>query len=90
MSLFARKLAPLLREKTPLADPIDLSSVQLSHYRLSKIRQQDLLLAKDGAGVGLYGATDVGTSKAKSKQEEFLSQIITRLNELFVTDGLSD
>ena len=44
LSLYARHLAPLLREKSPEEDPIDLSSVQLSHYRLSKIKQQDLLM----------------------------------------------
>lgn len=31
---YARHLAPLLREKAPDDDVIDLSSVQLSHYRL--------------------------------------------------------
>jgi type I restriction enzyme R subunit len=89
LSLFARHLAPLLREQVGDEDPIDLSSVQLTHYRLSKIKQQDLLLAKDGDGTGLYPATDVGKGKSKDKLEEWLSQIINRLNDLFVTDGLS-
>ena len=69
---------------------MDLRSVALSHYRLSKIKQQDLQLVKDGDGNGLYGATEVGTAKGRSKEEVFLSQIITRLNELFVTDGLTE
>ncbi|MCD4654259.1 type I restriction endonuclease subunit R, partial [bacterium] len=89
LSLYARHLAPLLREKAPDDDPIDLSSVALSHYRLSKIKQQDLLLEKDGQE-GLMPGTDVGTRKARNKEEELLSQIIQRLNELFVTDGLSE
>jgi len=89
LSLYGRHLAPLLREKSPEEDPIDLSSVQLSHYRLSKIKQQDLLMVKEGAA-GLYAATDVGTGKPRNKEEEWLSQIITRLNELFITDELSD
>jgi type I restriction enzyme R subunit len=89
LSLFARHLAPLLREKTPEQDPIDLSSVELSHYRLAKIRQQDLLLVADAA-TGLGPASAYGTRKARDVKEEWLSQIITRLNELFVTDGLSD
>lgn len=89
LSLYARHLAPLLREEAPTDDPIDLSSVQLSHYRLSKIKQQDLYLVKEG-GEGLYTATAVGTGKAKSKEDLWLSQIIEKLNELFVTDGLSD
>ncbi|GHB24520.1 hypothetical protein GCM10007094_10710 [Pseudovibrio japonicus] len=31
-------------------------------------------------------ASDLGTGKSKDKQEEFLSQIIAKLNELFDTD----
>jgi type I restriction enzyme R subunit len=41
-------------------------------------------------GEGLMPGSDVGTSKSKSKQEELLSQIIHRLNEIFITDGLSE
>lgn len=89
LNLYARHLAPLLREEAPEDDPIDLTSVGLTHYRLSKIKQQHLLLVKEGAG-GIYGATDVGTGKGRNKKEEWLSQIIARLNELFITDGLTD
>lgn len=89
LNLYARHLAPLLREEAPEDDPIDLTSVALSHYRLSKIKQQDLKLKSEG-GEGLSPGTDIGKGKAKSKQEEWLSQILTRLNELFVTDGLTD
>lgn len=32
---------------------------------------------------------EAGTAKAKDKKEEFLSQIISRLNELFITDELT-
>lgn len=88
LSLFARHLGPLLREKTPEADPIDLSSVELSHYRLSLQGQKDLLLIKDGQG-GLQPGTAMGSGKARSKEEEFLSKILERLNEVFITDNLS-
>ena len=89
LSLYARHLAPLLREKNIDEDPIDLSSVELSHYRLSKIKQQDLLMIKDG-DTGLYATNDLGTGKPRSKEEEWLSLLIRRLNELFITDGLTD
>jgi type I restriction enzyme R subunit len=89
LSLYARHLAPLLREKTPEDDPIDLSSVELSHYRLSMIGHQDLLLVKD-SHQGLEPGSAMGTGKARDKKEEFLSQIIQRLNEVFVTDGLTE
>jgi len=89
LSLYARHLAPLLREEAPSDDPIDLTSLALSHYRLSKIKQQDLMLVKEG-GEGLQPGSDVGQGKPKSKKEQWLSQIIARLNELFITDGLTD
>lgn len=89
LSLFARHLGPLLREKAPEQDQVDLSSVELSHYRLSKIKQADLLLVKDSGG-GLDPASAYGTRKGRDKKEEWLSQIISRLNDLFMTDGLTD
>lgn len=90
LSLYARHLAPLLRENIPSDDPIDLSSIELSHYRLSKIKQKDLKLVKDGADTGLDPASELGTGKPRNKEEQWLSQIIARLNDLFVTDGLTD
>lgn len=89
LSLYARHLGPLLREKTADDDPVDLSSVELSHYRLSKLRQHDLRLVKDGE-TGLSPGTHTGTGRARDKKEEWLSTIIQRLNELFVTDELTD
>ena len=89
LSLYARHLAPLLREEAPEEDPIDLTSVALSHYRLSKIKQQRLILVKEG-GEGLQPGQDIGTGKKRSKEEEWLSQIIIRLNELFITDELTE
>ena len=89
LSLYARHLYPQLRESTPQDDPIDLSSVELSHYRLSLLKQQTLSLARD-AHRGLAPASAVGTRKSRDKKEEFLSQIIARLNEVFVTEGLTE
>jgi len=89
LSLYARNLRPMLRESIIDEDDIDLNSVVLSHYRLSKIRQQDLNLSVD-AEENLMPGDGLGTGKAKDKQEEFLSKIISRLNELFITDELTD
>src|SRR5690606_29106518 len=77
LSLFTRHLYPHLRETVVEEDIIDLSSVQLSHYRLSKLKQQDLMLVRDSQQ-GLSPASSVGTGKARNKQEEFLSLIISR------------
>ncbi len=90
LSLYARHLRPLLREKVVAEDDIDLDSVVMSHYRLSKIRQQDIKLQEDAAEYQLEPSNDVGSAKAKDKKEEFLSQILARLNELFITDELTE
>lgn len=90
LSLYARNLRPMLRESVMDGDEVDLNNVVLSHYRLSKIRQQDLKLKEEGPGYALEPGDSAGTAKARSPKEEFLSQIISRLNELFVTDNLTD
>jgi len=90
LSLFARHLRPMLREKLDDDDDIDLSNVTLSHYRLSKIREQDLKLQEDDPESGLEPGNDLGTGRAKDKKEEFLSDILKRLNELFITDNLTE
>jgi type I restriction enzyme R subunit len=80
----------MLREIVEDEDDVDLSSVELSHYRLSVIRQQNLKLKEDSADYKLVPGEGLGSAKAKDKKEEFLSQIIVRLNELFITDELTD
>ena len=89
LSLYARNLRPMLRETLDDEDEIDLNSVMLSHYRISKIRQQDLNL-REGEGEYLTPGDELGSAKAKDKKEEFLSQIIARLNEVFITDALTE
>ncbi|RLA49656.1 MAG: type I restriction endonuclease subunit R, partial [Gammaproteobacteria bacterium] len=89
LCLYARNLQPLLRESLLDEDDIDLSNVLLSHYRLSKIKQQALQL-KDEANDKLHPGGELGSGKAKDKKEELLSQIIDRLNEVFITDSLTE
>ncbi|CAH1569332.1 Type I restriction-modification system, restriction subunit R [Vibrio owensii] len=90
LSLYARHLRPMLREKVIEEDELDLGNVVMSHYRLSKIRQQDIQLQENTPEYKLQPSNDVGTAKPKDKKEEFLSHIIERLNEVFVTDNLTD
>jgi type I restriction enzyme R subunit len=90
LSLYARNLGPMLRETFMEEDDVDLDNVVLSHYRLSVLHQQDLKLKQDSSDYKLEPGEGLGTAKAKDKQEEFLSQIISRLNELFVTDHLTE
>ena len=90
LSLFARNLRPMLRESFMEDDDIDLSGVALSHYRLSVIRQQDLQLKENSADYKLEPADGLGTATAKNIEAAFLSEIINRLNELFITDHLTE
>ena len=90
LSYFARELRPNLRESDADDDQVDLDNVVLSHYRLSKIRQQDLALAEGKEPYGLTPGEGLGTARPTDKKEEFLSQIIQRLNDLFITDELTE
>ncbi|MFT4929407.1 MAG: type I restriction enzyme R subunit, partial [Phenylobacterium sp.] len=90
LSLYARCLRPLLKVKAGDEDQIDLSNVAMSHYRISKNRQQALKLKITRGEFPLKPTTDIGSAKPRSKQEEFLAHIIERLNGLFITDGLSN
>ena len=90
LSLYARNFRPMLREITSEESDIDLSNVVMSHYRLSKIRQQDIQLKQDSPDYELLPGDAVGTAKVKDPKEEFLSQIISKLNEFFITVLLTD
>lgn len=90
LSLFARYLVPLLREQTEQEDDIDLSHVVMSHYRLSKIREQHIKLEENTGEYKLEAGNHIGTAKPKSKQEDYLSQILASLNAMFMGDNLTE
>ncbi len=90
LSLYARNLRLMLREAFIDDDEIDLDGVVLSHYRLSKIRQQDMRLSERTEEYTLQPGDELGTAKPKDKKEEFLSLILSRLNEMFITDALTE
>ncbi len=90
LSLYARNLRPMLRESVVEEDDIDLDTVVLSKYRLSKIRQQDLQLRQNTGEYKLEPGDGLGAGRPRDRQEELLSQIIERLNELFITDQLTE
>lgn len=89
LNLYARHLAPLLREDEEEPDQIDLTGVELTHYRLQKQREQDLKLREE-AGEPLKPGGEFGTGSARNKEVELLSQIISRMNDLFAAEKLSE
>ena len=90
LSLFARTLRPMLREQLIDEDDVDLSNVAMSHYRLSKIRQQNIQLKANSQDHKIQPANDLGSGRAKDTKEDFLSLILRRVNEIFITDNLTD
>lgn len=92
LSIYAKHLHPLLRFDV-LQDDIDLSDVAMTHYRLHEQREADLQLGyKVGEEPKPYLAPTKEGSGAtpKDAQTELLNEIISRMNDLFVEDGLSE
>jgi hypothetical protein len=65
-------------------------TLKLTVPRRGRIRQQALVHQENSAEYKLEPGEGLGTAKPKDRQEEYLSQIINRLNEVFVTDQLTD
>mgnify|MGYP000692876000 CR=1 FL=1 len=92
LSVFAKHLHPLLRFDL-IEDEIDLTDVVMTHYRLHEQREVDLEL---GNRVGEESASYVSPSKEgagaapKDPTTELLNEIIARMNDLFIEDGLSE
>ena len=89
LSLFARSLRNMLKENHNPDEEIDLSNIEMSHYRLSKLRQIDIQLQAN-SGQPLEPGNDLGSGAGKDKKETFISSILQRLNELFITEKLTD
>ncbi|MDH5377703.1 MAG: type I restriction endonuclease subunit R, partial [Gammaproteobacteria bacterium] len=60
-----------------------------SHYRLSKIRQQDIKLKEDENNP-LTPGEGIGTAEPRPPAYDFLSHIISQLNEIFMLENLTE
>ncbi|UAA37734.1 type I restriction endonuclease subunit R [Paraneptunicella aestuarii] len=96
LSIFAKHLYPLLRLDV-VEDDIDLSDVVMTHYRLHEQREASLQLGrKVGEKVGeeppsyLPAAKEGTGAVPKDPKTELLNDIIQRMNDLFIEDGLSE
>jgi len=84
LSAFVKALIPNLKTYET-KDPIDISLVKLSHYKLHKQKSKDISLA---GGVELSPISG-GGAVARDPEKELLSQIVGHMNALFEGD-LSD
>lgn len=90
LSLYSRHLLPLLREDFNLDDEIDLSNIEMTHYRVSKLKQQDLKLQEHSEDNQLEPASGLGTATPKDKKDDYLSEIIRQLNDIFAGEGFTE
>ena len=82
-SIFYRCLIPKLIGDR-LDDEIDLSKVIMTHYNLSKQKNQDLNLGKAAeTGDPLRPVAFTGSGSPHDPEKVFLSELIKELNELF-------
>jgi len=90
LNLFARHLRPLLREKLDDDEDVDLTNVEMTHYRLAKQCETHINLGVTDGDFHLEPVTEIGTAKAKDKKSELLSEILARMNDLFAGDNLTE
>ncbi|MGI2169642.1 type I restriction endonuclease subunit R [Shewanella sp. MF05960] len=92
LSIFAKHLHPLLRFDV-MEDDIDLTDIAMTHYRLHEQREAGLQL---GHKIGEEPKSYIPQSKEgsgatpKDPKTELLNEIIERMNDLFIEDGLSE
>lgn len=73
----------MLRQEILDEDEIDISELELSHYRITKRKEHDLRLEGEDDPDGLDPITGVGTGKPHDPEKKRLSEIIEKLNDIF-------
>ncbi|MEO9248025.1 type I restriction endonuclease [Citricoccus nitrophenolicus] len=85
LAVFADLLARRLRGVVAGDDAgglVTADDVVLTHYRLEKLKDEDLQLA-DGEGRGLDGMTEAGMTRQLEKDRAVKSELIAKVNEYF-------
>ena len=84
LCVYARHLYPLLRTDRLLEEEaIDVSELELTHYRLTKREEKRLHLEEADGDYGLKPVSDVGSGKPHDPEKQRLAEIIDRLNDLY-------
>lgn len=83
LCVYTKHLYPLLRRDRLDREQIDVSELSLTHYRLTKRKEQQLRLAENQGEYPLQPGSAIGTGKAHDPEKKKLSEIIQSLNDLF-------
>lgn len=83
LCVYAKHLYPLLRRDRLDREQIDVSELSLTHYRLTKRKEQQLRLAENQGEYPLQPGSAIGTGKAHDPEKKKFSEIIQSLNDLF-------
>jgi type I restriction enzyme, R subunit len=87
-SIFYRALNQALTSDTSDID-INVSHIQMTHYRLTKREERPIDLAK-GKPTPLTPLVEMGTNNAREPEGAQWSEILDAINSLFADSGLSD
>jgi type I restriction enzyme R subunit len=90
LCVYAKHLYPLLRRDRLEQEDIDVSELSLTHYRLTKRKEQQLRLAENQGDYPLKPGSAIGTGKAHDPEKKRLSEIIQALNDLFGAEVSDD
>jgi type I restriction enzyme R subunit len=80
--VFLRHLLPWLKPGNE-KEPIDLSAVELTHYRLKDLGKRRIQLGDEDGEAKLKPLTEIGEGVPRDPEQVYLSEIITRMNTLF-------
>jgi len=83
LCVFAKNLSGLLTGPSLASEEIDLSEVELTHYRLTKQKEHQLNLRETEGEYQIRPVNEVGSGEPRDPEHKRLSEIIERLNELF-------
>jgi type I restriction enzyme R subunit len=84
-SIFFKHLFPWLKDERS-RKAIDLSTVKLTHYRLSDKGKQPIKLEQNSDEYKLQPITSLGSGKPHDPETAMLAQIIQKMNDLFEGD----
>jgi type I restriction enzyme R subunit len=82
LSVFADLLARRLRalDGGGGGEVVDVSDVVLTHYKLEKLKQEDIALAS-GEAEGLRGVTEAGMAALREKERASTAELIEKVNK---------